>query len=156
MEALDFSLNSLLGILGYLGGIVGVVYTVKSFRENTKVKEGDFLMRKFEGFQQDRQAILDNPRILSILAKAKNVQEDEYILRSINSFRINKAFQLYYLHKKGHIQEDLWRLDEKDIQDLFRDPSIMSYWQKIKGFYSFEFQSFIESSIPQSNSISNK
>ncbi|MEM6342673.1 MAG: hypothetical protein AAF927_02290 [Bacteroidota bacterium] len=151
METLDLTFSSILAIIGYIGGVIGVIYTIRSFRENTRIKEGDFLMRKFEGFQRDRQAMLDNPRILSLLAKHKRISEDEYILRSINSFRINKAFENYYLHKKGHIEAELWERDEKDIHRLFTDPTIIKRWEKAKPFYSRDFQNYIDLYLQQTS-----
>lgn len=152
MEALDLTLSGLLGILGYIGGVIGVFYTIRTFKENTKVKEGEFLMRKFEGFQRDRQAMLDNPKTLSLLAGLKGMSENEYILQSINSFRINKAFENYYLYNKGHIEQDVWERDRRDIQRLFSDESIVGRWQELKTLFPVDFQDFIEDVSPKTSS----
>ena len=104
-------------------------------------------MRKFEGFQRDRQAILDNPRLLAISAKLRGISEEEYILRSINSFRINKAFENYYLYQNGNLDKALWDRYEKDIYRLFSDQSVIAHWVEVKELFSPDFQIFIERHI---------
>ena len=140
MELLGINIEIILLIIPIVLGLV-------ELRRNTKLRLADFLVRKFEGFQRDRQAMLDNPRILTLLAEEKGIPKDDYLMRSINTFRIYTAFENYYLHKKGHIEGELWERDKKDIYRLFTNESILERWEEVKQVHSTDFQAFIEEII---------
>lgn len=141
------SLFEILDVVGTIATVVALIYAIRSFQKNTRIQEAMYIKSLFESFQRDRQAILDNPIALNILATERNVEEREVVKESIGSFSINRAYLLFHLHQKKLLSNSRWEQDKIDIRTLFRESLVYSKWQRIRDYYPADFQLFIEAEV---------
>ena len=147
----SFTFIDILELIGTIATVLALVYAVKSFRKSTRIQEAVFVQNLFENFKRDRQAILDNPRALQILAKERGVSTKEFISASIGSFDISRAYLIFHLNERNLIPKEQWERDIKDMQVLFFDDLVVSRWEQVKTRYPEAFQAFIAQHIKTSS-----
>ena len=134
-------------VIGTLATVVALVFAIKSFDKNSRIQEAIFVKDLFENFQRDRQAILDNPTALNILAQERGTTPEEMVKASIGSFAINRAYLIYHLHERKLTPEKRWERDIKDMQVMFSEDLVHMHWKNIRARYPIDFQQFVETRI---------
>ncbi|MEO0585884.1 MAG: hypothetical protein AAF135_26980 [Bacteroidota bacterium] len=147
LELASISFGDLFELGGTIATVIALIFAIKSFRKNNQLQEAMFIKNLFEGFQRDRQAVLDNPTTLKILATEWEKKPEELIRDSLGSFGINRAYLLFYLHQERLTPESRWTQDKRDIEVLFSDSLVANSWWEIQEFYPEDFQTFINTQI---------
>ncbi|MEO0899603.1 MAG: hypothetical protein AAFY71_24550 [Bacteroidota bacterium] len=147
IEVSPLSLIDVLELVGTLATVIALLYAIKSFQKSNKIQEAVFVKELFESFKRDRQAILDNPEALTILAEEREVSKKEIIKSSMGSFDIGRAYLIFHLNERNLIPKERWQEDIKDMKVLFSDALIQAHWQKTKDRFPDTFKRFIETEI---------
>ena len=146
-ELFGINISTLIELIGTLATVIALVFAIRSFNRNTQINEAIFVKDLFEGFQRDRQVILNNPVALKIQAEERGLTTDEVIRRSIGSFDINRVYLIYDLHERKLTPENRWERDKQDMRRLFANEMVVNRWQETQSIFPKDFQQFIDEHI---------
>lgn len=147
IETSPTHLIDIIEFIGILFSAVMLLIGVITYFKNTRIRQAESIATLFENFQRDRQAALDNPKSLKILAEEREISEEDVIKSSMGSFGINQAYLLFFYHKKKLITKDRWENDLQDMRVLFQGKLVSEQWFKVRNRFTGEFQSFIDHTI---------
>ena len=119
-------------------------------RRESKDQE-QFVNDAYENFQELYTTVLNDPKVISILAEERGTDSKNVYKEYTATLLINNAYKNYRLRSNGFIPDDLWGGMQKDMKELFSWRFVQERWQKTQKFYSVDFREFVQKSLTSKN-----
>jgi hypothetical protein len=142
-------------IVGGIAVLVGLIFVGLELRQNTLMQRVTATQALSINYENAVDAVGRDGETACIYVKGINSLDN---LNGIERYRffvlwfhlLRAGEQLHFYSLEGMVDERIWRGYERQMSDIFRYPGFQQYWQSRKGWYSDEFQLFVERGIASS------
>ena len=126
------------------------------FRQKLVGDQINALEDRFERLSARRQATIESPKALKVVAKERGLTERQYIINHEAQNGINEAYILFLRKTKWvALRQRQWRRDLLEIQEFFQRESVQTRWQEVCHKYELPFQEFVETQIIETTTENN-
>lgn len=131
-----------------IGVVISLIYLALQIRKNTETERMSTYQSVVSDFGSLNRTMSTSPELSSLYIKA---MDDFGALDSDEKARISQLFfatfhyfeNMYYQHKKGYLEEDVWRGWKRLMLTYYAEPGFKTWWSIRRDVFSESFGEFL-------------
>ena len=145
-HAVNWEAISAIGqIVGALAVVISLIHVAREIRSNARAAR----MASTETFIRYLGQLAEHPHLRELYYRGihnfDSLEGADLVGFSSlmhGAFRNNE--EMYHLHAKGHLEEDVWRGWEAVIRDINAYPGVQAWWRSRSHWFSEKFVKFVD------------
>ena len=134
-----------------IGVVVSLIYLAVQIRKNTETERTSTYQSVVSDFGSLNRTMAGNAELSYLYVKA---MENFGELDSVEKARVSQLFfatfhyfeNMFYQHKKGYLEEDVWRGWKRLMLTYYVRPGFQTWWSIRRDVFSESFGDFLEMS----------
>jgi hypothetical protein len=136
-------------IVGAIALVISLIYVASEVRRNTRATHLSAMRSMHDAFNRWVQQIAEHPDLRELYYRGiddfDSLEGADLVGFSSlmhGAFRNNE--EIYHLHAKGHLEEDVWRGWEAVMRDINAYPGVQAWWRSRSHWFSEKFVKFVD------------
>ena len=137
---------SIIDVIQSVGIVITIVIAIWQMRLQIKSTQASIYASILERMREINRLSIEYPEVVAKLSEPFPQNSDIAAgdqLSGIMFTILNLYEELFYHHKKGYIDDEIWDGWTKTIQKDVKLPYAMGFWEKVKEQYGTSYRDFI-------------